>query len=104
MLTSRKIKDYYEKEAAVLSDHQKKMYFGNSWSAYWHGTRLRLILEILNGISYTDVLEVGCAEGLYLKLLSRNHASGKQTRMGLDIAKNYLIKAQKNVPEGFFVM
>jgi ubiquinone/menaquinone biosynthesis C-methylase UbiE len=104
MLASRKIKEYYEKEATILSDHQKKMYFGNPWDAYWHGTRLRLILETLEGISYNDVLEVGCAEGLYLKLLSRNQASGKQAQVGLDIAKNYLIKARGKVPDGFFVL
>jgi ubiquinone/menaquinone biosynthesis C-methylase UbiE len=104
MLINRKIKEYYEKEAATLDDHQRKMYFGNPWSIHWHGTRLRLILETLENISCNSILEVGCAEGLYLKLLSGRKALNIQVRVGLDIAKNYLVKARRNVPDGFFVL
>ncbi|MEM1582865.1 MAG: class I SAM-dependent methyltransferase [Candidatus Bathyarchaeia archaeon] len=93
-MSLREMKNYYEREAEVLEDHQRQMYFGSPWSQYWHGTRLQHILRITRNIKFRSFLDVGCAEGYYIKIIA-----GKQSgsmAVGLDIAKKYLLKAKKN--------
>ena len=94
-----KIKEYYEREAQELEDHQEDIYFKNPWNIYWHGNRLREVLRIVEGISYTNFLDAGCAEGYYLKLLAKlcDNIDGSYA-VGFDIARNYLHKAKKKVP------
>lgn len=104
MQDARKIKEYYEEEALTLGNHQKEMYFGDLWNAYWHGTRLRQILKIAEKIKFTNFLDVGCAEGLYIKLLSPSIDSKDFYNVGLDIAKNYLIKTKKEAPNALLVL
>ena len=97
------IRDYYEKEALALKNHQKLMYFENPWSNYWHGERLRIIFEILKQIEFRSFLDVGCAEGYYMKILEKNPFFGLPLIVGLDIAKNYLIKAKQNLSHSLLV-
>ncbi len=87
---------YYEKEARLLSDHQKKMYFGDAWSKYWHGTRFEALLKIMKFLKFRNFLEVGCAEGYYLKFITKKDSSPEFHRVGLDISKAYLFKAKIN--------
>jgi SAM-dependent methyltransferase len=89
----KEIRDYYEEEALALANHQKMMYFADPWNDYWHLTRLQEIMKIVMKTSFDSFLDVGCAEGLYLKLLSRYSRTGSWGS-GLDLAKNYLLKAK----------
>jgi len=91
----KRIRDFYEREALSLKDHQRKMYLGNPWNRFQHGTRLSEILKIVKDIVFRDLLEVGCAEGHYLKFIANTKDSQNLYWVGLDIAKNYLIKAKK---------
>jgi ubiquinone/menaquinone biosynthesis C-methylase UbiE len=96
-----KIREYYEREASELEDHQENMYFENPWSIYWHANRLREVLRIANHISYANLLDVGCAEGYYLRLLTgpRVHEDDDgYYGVGFDVARNYLLKARKKAP------
>lgn len=95
----KRIKEYYEKEALELKDHQKRMYFEDPWNIYWHGTRLQEILRMVSGVPFEGFLDVGCAEGYYMKLLpnlAKNIPSDLPLLAGLDIARNYLLKAKKD--------
>jgi len=98
MALIKKIREYYEREALELKNHQKEMYFGNPWNTYWHGTRLREILRMAKTISFNSFLDVGCAEGYHIKLLEKlaNRAKNEGLYIvGVDIARNYLLKAKK---------
>jgi len=97
------IRKYYEREAQLLSDHQKKMYFDDAWTKYWHGTRFVMLLEIMKNLKFRNFLDVGCAEGYYLKFIATKAASPELQRVGLDISKGYLIKAKINANEAALV-
>jgi len=97
-------REYYEREALLLRDHQREMYFGDPWNRYWHGTRLSHILEMIKVIMFRSCLDVGCAGGLYLRLISGLQNSKELYTVGLDVAKNYLLKAKKEVSEGSWVL
>jgi len=103
-MTKMEIRKYYEKEAQILSDHQKKMYFSDPWTKYWHGTRFVKLLEIMKNLNFRNFLEVGCAEGYYLKSITTEDASPELHRVGLDISKGYLIKAKINASEATLVL
>jgi len=79
------------------------MYFGKPWNVYWHRTRLFHILDMLKIVRFRSFLDVGCAEGYYLKLMASVQVSEEHS-IGLDIAKNYLIKAKKKVRSGSWVL
>ncbi|MGD9130590.1 MAG: class I SAM-dependent methyltransferase [Candidatus Bathyarchaeota archaeon] len=96
------IREYYEKEARLLSDHQKRMYFGDPWAKYWHGTRFVVLLEIMKNLKFRNFLDVGCAEGYYLTAVANKADSPEQ--VGLDISKGYLVKAKINASEAAFVL
>lgn len=96
----KKIREYYEREASELKDHQESIYFENPWNIYWHGNRLHEVLRIAKSISFTSFLDAGCAEGYYLKLLGKLCDNvGESYAVGFDIACNYLLKARENVPD-----
>ena len=99
----KKIREYYEREALLLKNHQEEMYFENSWNKYWHRTRLSQILKMAKSVMPDSFLDVGCAEGYYLKFLADFHES-REYRVGLDVAKNYLLKAKNKVFEALWVL
>jgi len=99
----KKIREYYEREALLFKNHQRQMYFGDLWSKYWHRTRLSQILKMAKTVAFKSFLDIGCAEGYYLKFMPSNQGS-KGYRVGLDIAKNYLLKAKKEAPEALRVL
>ena len=98
------IRKYYEKEAQLLPEHQKEMYFGDAWNRYRHGTRFLMLLKIMKTLKFTNILEVGCAEGYYLKFTAGKYASAELHRVGLDISKGYLAKAKINAPKTTLVL
>lgn len=96
-------RDYYENEALSLKDHQQEMYFGHSWNRYWHETRLLQILKMIRNLKFKTSLDVGCAEGYYIKLMAISQDSAELHLIGLDVSKNYLVKAKKEVPNASWV-
>lgn len=97
-IPAKDIREYYEKEALVLTDHQRMIYFADPWNDYWHLTRLCEIMKVVRNTTFGSFLDVGCAEGFYLKLLSNNSKTGP-LGAGLDLAKNYLLKAMVTSPK-----
>lgn len=96
-MSKMEVRKYYEEEAQSLLDHQKKMYFGDQWTNYWHGTRFMKLLKIIKMLQFKSFLEVGCAEGYYLKFIINKNNSQYIHRVGLDLAKGHLNKARANV-------
>ncbi len=98
MTLARKLKEYYEKEALELEDHQNEMYSHDGWNVYWHGTRLQLVVRMAKSVSFKSCLDVGCAEGYYIGLLNRMVKCSNAASfcvVGLDVAQNYLLKAKE---------
>ena len=92
--------EYYEREA-LTENRQKAMYEGDPWESYWHQVMFNEIFIFFKNIYDGRFLEVGCAEGLYIKLFKDLHP--KSTVIGLDIAKNYLLKAKSGIYNGNFI-
>lgn len=99
----KKIREYYEREALLFENHQKGMYFGDPWNKYWHRTRLSHILKMAKTVMFKSFLDVGCAEGYYLKFIATQGSRGSNI-VGLDVAKNYLVKAKKEAYKGSWVL
>lgn len=93
-ITPRNLKEYYEKEALLIEDHQKQLYLGNPWSRYRHGSRLKYVLEILNSLKFNTLLDVGCAEGFCIKIIKNKFNLKPNQIVGLDISRNYILKAK----------
>lgn len=99
----KKIREYYEREALLFKNHQRGMYFGDAWNKYWHRTRLSQILNMAKTVMFKSFLDIGCAEGYYLKFIPTQSSRGVHV-VGLDVAKNYLVKAKKEMYEGSWVL
>ena len=98
MTLARRIKEYYENEALKLKDHQERMYASHGWNAYWHGTRLQLVVRMVKSVSFKSCLDVGCAEGYCLNILGRlveDTEAGDTWIVGLDVARNYVVKTKE---------
>jgi len=100
----KQVREYYEREARILKNHQKLMYFGSPWNRYWHGTRLCQILKIVKNIRFKNFLDAGCAEGYYVKLLTNCSDFPSFYGVGLDIAKDYILKAKKKAPHSLLLL
>jgi 2-polyprenyl-3-methyl-5-hydroxy-6-metoxy-1,4-benzoquinol methylase len=90
-------KRFYEEEAKRMS-HQEVMYLkGNKHELWWHRKRLVFIFSFLSEIfeesRIMTFLDVGCAEGFYLKHAASAH--GEALCIGVDIARTYVEKAKK---------
>lgn len=93
--TRAELKLYYEKEAEYYDDHQKELYSNvNPYRRYPHERRKTLVDCFLKNA--TNLLDVGCAEGIYFK--GRNIPC-----VGVDIAKKYVLKAKKRYSNAHFV-
>lgn len=101
----RFFKEFYEKQA-LKEDHQQLIYEkglgGSEWDLWWHRARMINVMKLLGSVSGT-FLEVGCAEGLYIKFYSEIHDS-TDTIVGLDLASNYVKKAKKRCPSALWVV
>ena len=87
------IKNYYEREALQV-DHQFLMYKACPiWERIVHLNRFGLIANLLNVLNPVSLLDVGCAEGLYIRTFLKNSKSARYG-VGVDIAKEYLLKAK----------
>jgi SAM-dependent methyltransferase len=93
----RDLRRFYEEEAKRMS-HQEVMYLrGNKHELWWHRKRLGFIFAFLSEIfgenRITTFLDVGCAEGFYLKHVASAHS--ETLCIGVDIARTYVEKARK---------
>jgi ubiquinone/menaquinone biosynthesis C-methylase UbiE len=102
---SRFFKEFYEKQA-LEEDHQRLIYEkgwgGKKWDLWWHQARMINVMKLL-GSANGPFLEVGCAEGLYVRFYSKTHDSTK-TVVGLDLARNYIKKAMKSCRAAHWVV
>jgi 2-polyprenyl-3-methyl-5-hydroxy-6-metoxy-1,4-benzoquinol methylase len=102
---SRFFKEFYEKQAQE-ENHQQLIYEkglgGSKWDLWWHQARMINIMKLL-GSTDGSFLEVGCAEGLYVRFYSEIHDS-TETVVGLDLASNYIKKAKERCPSALWVV
>lgn len=96
----RELKDCYEREAETFS-HQEALYLKTQkHELWWHRKRLSYVLSYLGDIfKSTHVktfVDVGCAEGLYMKWTAPYQV--ETFFVGVDIARAYVKKARANVP------
>lgn len=102
----RKFRQYYEREAKVFSHHQKKMYCEDSWEGYYHRKRLCEIFDLMDEIDFQSILDLGCAEGYYFKLLEgkSREKNALLDKVGLDISSGYLRKAKRECEDSQWVL
>jgi SAM-dependent methyltransferase len=96
-VNKKDLKRFYEEEAKRMS-HQEVMYLeGNKHELWWHRKRLGVIFsflfEIFEENRIMTFLDVGCAEGFYLKHVASAHS--ETLCIGVDIARTYVEKARK---------
>jgi ubiquinone/menaquinone biosynthesis C-methylase UbiE len=101
----RFFKEFYEKQA-LEEDHQwlvyEKGWGGSKWDLWWHRARMINVMKLL-GSANGSLLEVGCAEGLYVRFYSKTHRS-TEIVVGLDLASKYIQKAKKRCPSALWVV
>lgn len=101
----RFFKKFYEKKA-FEEDHQSLVYEkgidGDLWGLWWHQARMFRIMKLLLSTS-GSFLEVGCAEGLYVRFYFDTHRDN-QFVVGLDIARNFIEKARKRCSSAMWVV
>lgn len=85
--------EYYENEALEES-REEKMYRSDKHEAYWQNIRLNEIRKIFGQIKAEKFLDVGCADGIYIRIF--NSLYKNTYTLGLDIANNYLKKIRIN--------
>lgn len=95
----RQLKEFYEDEAEQLL-HQEVMYLkGEKHELWWHRKRLSFVISYLSEIfaesQMKTFVDVGCAEGFYMKCVAFNHL--ETFCIGADVARNYVKKAKTNV-------
>jgi len=95
----RRLKEFYENEAERLS-HQKMMYLkAEKHELWWHRKRLYYVISYLSEIfgegQMKTFVDVGCAEGFYVKYVASSHS--ETFCIGADVARAYVKKAKTNV-------
>lgn len=69
-MANKKIKEFYKEEGQDLPHYQESLYFSkgsNEWSKKRYETVKNLIKLMIKSYSATSLLELGCANGYYLK-------------------------------------
>ncbi len=93
-----KLREYYENEAKSIL-HQERMYYvAEKHELWWHRKRLSYVLfylsEIFRKSSVKTFVDVGCAEGFYVKYVATRYP--QTLCIGADLATAYLRKAKVN--------
>lgn len=88
-ITASFLHKYYENEA-IEENRQEKMYGTDIYHSYWQNVRLNEIIKTFKKIGGGNFLEVGCAEGLYIRIFKDLYEN--INTFGLDISHNYLKK------------
>jgi 2-polyprenyl-3-methyl-5-hydroxy-6-metoxy-1,4-benzoquinol methylase len=90
----RFLKRYYERQASFLLDHQAEMYCGTDAIGL---TRSKMVIETISELMPTSMLDVGCAEGYYVRAFKTQNREG--VGIGLDLSLCYLKKAKVSEPK-----
>jgi len=104
--SKRVLRDFYEKEARRVN-HQESMYFDSKdVGLWWHRKRLGHVYsylhQCLKSPEVTTFLDVGCAEGYYISLVS--HVRRDLYCVGADVSRSYLKKAKARNPNSEFIL
>lgn len=87
--TEQGISDYYENEAETSYESL------NWYSRFLERRRAEIIIDLLNVNSISDVLDIGCGEGI---MLSKIHAINNMVALyGIDISPTRISRALTNV-------
>jgi len=87
------LKDYYERQAHFLDNHQDLMYEGADAVGK---ARFEIIMRAIGDLQPANMLDVGCAEGYYISAFRRQNR--ERYAVGLDLALSYLKKAKEKCP------
>lgn len=104
--SKRALREFYEKEAHRIN-HQALMYFDSeNADLWWHRKRLMhvnsYLRQCLNNPEVSTFLDVGCAEGYYINLVS--HIRRDLDCVGVDVSSTYLKKAKLRNPNAEFIL
>jgi ubiquinone/menaquinone biosynthesis C-methylase UbiE len=89
-LSGEEIRDFYQWQGQA-GNHQKEMYEASSPFANWWQNRRRAMVEALIAeCNASSLLDVGCAEGMYVRFLSGD----RSVSMGMDISQPKLMRAK----------
>lgn len=97
------LRKYYESEA-LAGHHQKRMYDPSldPWNFhFYHEPRLS---ETMRWLTFArSMLDIGCAEGLFVKLfLGQIKHNDSLSAVGVDISSSYVHKAKDVEPRGYY--
>jgi len=105
-VSKKQFRKFYEEEAHQ-KDRQRIYIEGKRHELWWHRKRLSYIMSFLHeslGVTgASTLLDVGCADGYYISLLSSSFG-GKIECIGVDISRTYVKKAKKRNPGADFMV
>lgn len=89
-ISTKEIKSFYELQGES-GDHQKGMYESGNTFYRWFQNRRRTVVEsLIKQCNASTLLDVGCAEGLFIRFLSKD----REYSVGVDISKPKLMRAK----------
>jgi ubiquinone/menaquinone biosynthesis C-methylase UbiE len=89
-LSREEIRDFYQWQGQA-GNHQKEMYeAGNAFANWWQNKRRAVVEALIRQHNSSSLLDVGCAEGLYVRFLSGN----RNVSIGMDISQPKLMRAK----------
>jgi len=98
---SEEMRKYYEMEAASGSRQDAMYRDSDQWDRYWHERRVEHLGRVFSELPGTSFLEVGCAEGMLMRLYGSFHPGASRT--GFDISEGYLERARELDPDAGYV-
>ena len=95
--SEEEIRDFYQRQGQA-GNHQKYMYEASDLFTNWWQNRRRAVVEaLIKEHQGSSLLDVGCAEGLYVRFLS----GSRRVSIGMDMCMPKLIiaKSHRENPE-----
>jgi SAM-dependent methyltransferase len=92
-------RDYYERQGQSMH-HQRLMYRSRHLLG---DMRSETIINALSKLKPASVLDVGCAEGFYLREARMRSKQTTGNFVGVDIARSYLEKASREIEADFIL-
>ncbi len=99
LINKKELRNFYEEQARILPNHQQEMYGKKDIFAI---RRMKQIISFSQRSHAQNFLDVGCAEGFYLKCFNK-YVSPRGQAVGIDIALQYLLKARERFPAGLYI-
>lgn len=89
-ISTSEVRNFYELQGET-GDHQKGMYESGNIFYHWFQNRRRIVVEsLIRECNASSLLDVGCAEGLFIRFLSKD----RKFSVGVDISKPKLMRAK----------